>query len=125
MSESVADYLRQLAPEPRAMIEALRQTVMACGLELAEEIKWNAPSFSYKGQDRVTLGVGPRGDVRLVLHRGAKVQDSAGFAFEDTSGLFKWPSPDRGVATFKNLAAIEAAHTTLSDMVKRWVEYNA
>lgn len=123
--ETVAQYLDRLEPQPRAMIEALRHAVMTGAGGLSEEIKWNAPSFAHKGEDRVTLGVGPKGDVRLVLHRGAKAQDTEGFSFEDGSGLFRWPSPDRGVATFKSLSAIEISHPALTDTVKRWISHNA
>ena len=87
-----------------------------------EHIKWNAPSFRIDGDDRITLGLNPKGGVRAVLHRGVKAKDATGFVFEDDSGLIKWATPDRGVVTFKDAAAVEAHAETFAALSRRWLE---
>lgn len=106
MGNAVDVWLDSLSPETRAMVDRLRAIVRAAAPELIETIKWNAPSFADGDQDRITLGLERKGGVRIVLHRGAAVRDAAGFSFDDPHMLTKWPSADRGVATFADIEAL-------------------
>lgn len=117
---TVTDWLAAQAPEAAAAIQRLRAVVAAAAPGLTEEIKWNAPSYADAGEDRITLGVERKGGVRLVLHRGAAVKADR-FAFEDPARLAKWPSPDRGVVTFADAAAVDAASAALTDLVACWI----
>jgi hypothetical protein len=120
MPDPVAAWLEGLDAQPRAMIDALRE-IAAMNPSLTERIKWNAPSFAIGDEDRVTLGVERKGGVRLVLHRGVKPKDAAGFAFADPDRLAQWPAPDRGVIRFSDLAEIEAKRGALTDLCRRWI----
>ena len=91
------------------------------GPDLAESIKWNAPSFAQGGEDRITLGLEKDGGVRAVLHRGAAVRLD-GFVFGDQAGLARWPSPDRGVLKFRDAAEVEARRAALGELFTRWLE---
>jgi hypothetical protein len=124
MSDPVADWLSGLGSGERALVDRLREIVRTAATDLTETIKWNAPNFADGDQDRVTLGLERKGGVRVVLHRGAAVKAAAGFAFDDPDGIAKWPSPDRGVATFGDGAAIEADAAGLEDLIRRWIEAN-
>ncbi len=60
--------------------------------------------------------------VLLVLHRGARRRSDADtFSFDDPAGLLAWPSPDRGVLTFREEAAMDAATPAVLDLVARRV----
>lgn len=107
--------------ETLAMIDRLRGIVAAANPALVERIKWNAPSFAIVDDDRITLGVAPKGGVRLVLHRGVKPKPLDGFAFDDPDGLAKWSAPDRGVIAWKTLAEIDATADALSRLCARWI----
>ena len=109
-----------LSVPQRAMAERLRKLIAGAAAGLSEHVKWNAPSFCADGDDRVTLNFGPRGDVRVILHRGAKPKLD-GFAFKDSDGLAAWPAPDRGVVTFRNAADIDAKQAELAALVARWI----
>ena len=124
MTNAVNIWLDRLPPHDRAVVERLRAVVRAAAPDLTETIKWNAPNFADGDQDRVTLGVERRGGVRVVLHRGAAVKDAADFAFEDPDRVARWPTPDRGVVTFRNLTAPEAGAAPLEDLVRRWITAN-
>jgi hypothetical protein len=63
----------------------------------------------------------PTSQIQLIFHRGARPKDSTDFTFEDSSGLLKWAAKDRGAATFRNMAEIEANEAALADLVNRWV----
>jgi len=102
-------------------IDALRDIAAQAGPGLVESIKWNAPSYSDDGEDRITLGLERKGGVRVVLHRGAaKRQDT--FAFDDPDKLARWPTPDRGMLTFKHESEIEAKRLQLTALFARWLE---
>ncbi|WP_419317828.1 DUF1801 domain-containing protein [Caulobacter sp. ErkDOM-E] len=121
-AQSVETYLAALDPPSRLAVDALRHLVVTAHPGLTEEIKWNAPSFAHDGQDRVTLGLDRKGGYRIVLHRGAKPLDASDFCFADDDKLAKWPAPDRGVVTLKDLAEINAGGAAISRLIARWVE---
>lgn len=114
-------WLAQLSPTQRDAVDALRAIVAAADPELAEVVKWNAPNFVKDGQDRITLGLNPRGGYRVVLHRGARETGGVGFRFEDPDSLADWPSPDRGVIRLADKAEIEAKAAALRAIFGRWL----
>lgn len=115
-------YLAELDPETREMIDRLRTIVASSHPALVERIKWNAPSFAVKDDDRITLGVERKGGVRVVLHRGAKPLPTESFLFEDVDRLAKWPAPDRGVVTFRKSGQIASSNEMLASLCRRWIE---
>lgn len=96
--------------------------VFDAGVDVTEQIKWNGPSFCIGGDDRITVGLAPKGGVRVVLHRGVKVKDATGFVFPDDSGLIQWAAPDRGVVAFADEAAVTAHAEAFADLCRRWLE---
>lgn len=110
-----------LTPDLLATVDALRAIVAAAHPDLAERIKWNAPSFAIGDDDRLTLGLERKGGVRLVLHRGVKAKDAAGFVFGDPDGLATWPAVDRGIARFSDAADVAAKRDALLDLCARWI----
>lgn len=123
---TIETFRASLDADTLATVDALRAAVTAACPTLVERLKWNAPSFALASagddDDRITLGLERKGGVRVVLHRGAKVKDVSGFAFEDGAKLAKWLAPDRGVVVFANAAAVEAKSAAFSDLCTRWVE---
>lgn len=123
--DSVESWLATVDPARRPALDRLRAIVRdAAGEGITETIKWNSPNFAHRGEDRVTLNLGPKASLRLILHRGAKVKDAAGFSFADPAGLARWPTPDRGVVSFRDTAEMEAKADALADLVRRWVAAN-
>jgi len=112
--------MARLGPAQRALAEQVRRLVASAVPGLDEHVKWNAPSFLVDGDDRITLNFGPRGDVRVVLHRGVMVKMD-GFAFDDPDGLAAWPSPHRGVVTLRDEADLAAKADALAALLVRWV----
>jgi len=104
------------------MVDTLRTIISGVHVGLTERIKWNAPSFAIADEDRITLGLERKGGVRVVLHRGAKVKNATDFKFEDTSGLAKWPAPDRGIIIFIDQQSIDANRIGFSDLCRRWLD---
>ncbi len=45
------------------VVEYLRRLILKCSPEISEQIKWSAPSFTFKGDDRVTMRLQPKNHV--------------------------------------------------------------
>lgn len=119
---TVEAWLASQAPEIRSAVQRLRAIVLGAGDGVTEHIKWNGPSFCIDGDDRITVGLAPKGGVRAVLHRGVKAKDAAGFVFPDEAGLIRWAAPDRGVVAFADEAALAAKAEAFADICRRWFE---
>ncbi len=119
---TVEAWLTAQTPEVRSAVERLRALALDAADGVTEHIKWNGPSFCIDGDDRITVGLAPKGGVRIILHRGVKVKDATGFVFPDDSGLIQWAAADRGVVTFADEAAIAASAESLADICRRWFE---
>lgn len=121
-SADVEQYLTDLQHPLKEGILQLRAAILASDLAITEHVKWNAPSFCYGGQDRVTFRLQPRGRLQLIFHRGAKVRaDTADFVFEDPSGLMTWLAPDRAVIDFPDLGVVTTHQAQVIALVDRWV----
>ncbi len=119
---TIEEYRAGLDAGQLAVVDFLRQIAMESAKNVTEHIKWNAPSFGIEGSDRITLASDPKGQIRVVLHRGAKVLDTSGFAFAAPDDLVKWPAADRGVMTFADAAALDARIDDVRDIFARWLE---
>lgn len=107
------------------MSDRLRAVVASARPGLVKRIKWNALSFAMGDADRITLGVERSGGVRLVLHRGATPRSTTGFSFSDDEGLAQWPTPDRGVVTWRQLADIDGVAVPLASLCRQWIDETA
>ena len=100
-------------------IERPRVAILDSNEEITEHVKWNAPSFCYAGEDRVTFRLYPADRAQLVFHRGSRVKDDADtFKFDDDTGLLKWVAADRAVVPLRDA---EARQQDLVSVVNRWV----
>lgn len=104
-------------------IDELRAAILASNPDITEQVKWNAPSFCYRGDDRVTFRLQPEDRVELILHRGAKVRpDADAFEFDDPTGLLTWASSDRGVVSVGNERELKAKKADIVMLVNLWME---
>ncbi|WP_404371922.1 DUF1801 domain-containing protein [Corallococcus coralloides] len=121
----VDQFMAELEHPLKAEIQAVRAAILDSDDSIAERIKWKAPSFVHSGDDRVTFRLAPKGIFQVILHRGAKVKDAKGFAFEDDSGLVEWLAKDRGVVTLPDAKTVKARKAALIKLVGRWMKATA
>ena len=122
-SQEVDRFMSGLDHPLKEGVEQLRTAILDSNDQIMEHIKWNAPSFRYAGEDRVTFRLYPEDRAQLVFHRGSKVKsDAEDFAFEDDTGLLRWVADDRAVVALQDLKDAEAKQRALVDIVNRWVE---
>ncbi|WP_148282347.1 DUF1801 domain-containing protein [Corallococcus coralloides] len=124
-SDEVEQFMAELEHPLKPEIQAVRAAILASDDSITERIKWKAPSFVHSGDDRVTFRLAPKGIFQVILHRGAKVKDTKGFAFEDDSGLVEWLAPDRGVVTLPDAKTVKAKKGLLVKLVGRWMKATA
>lgn len=117
----VDDYLDALTHARKDEIERLRRLIADAVPDLAEHIKWNAPSFGPGAEDRITMRLSPGDRLQLILHRGSKAGADDFFRFEDPDRLIAWAAPDRGVVTFRDAEDLERKGALLPDILRRWV----
>jgi len=119
--DEVDAFMRDLVHPLKEELETTRQIVLGSAPGITERIKWNAPSFCYQGDDRVTFKLHPKDGVHLIFHRGAKSKDTKDFVFEDGTGLLKWVAKDRAIVTFSGMKEIVAGKRALRTVVKQWM----
>jgi hypothetical protein len=120
-SAELQSFRRRLDASTLQIVDELRGVIASSCPDLTETFKWNAPNFELNGVDRITLGISKGGEVRIVLHRGAKPKESSNFRFVDESGLVRWVAADRGTIVFSTLDQVERCRTLLRDLFSRWV----
>ena len=122
-SKSVAEYIAEL-PEPlRSEVMALRKAVLAAVPNVAEEIKWNAPSF-FLGEHFATMRLNGKVFLQLILHLGAKNKSSISRAsIEDPSGILTWLGPDRACIDFREPGNVAAHASSVQRILQQWVRH--
>lgn len=123
LNSDVTKFLDNLNHPFRQEIEALRQTILRTSVNLSESIKWNAPNYSIRNEDRITMRIHPpKQQVQLIFHRGATVQEQPqGKLIQENSGLLIWKENDRAVATFKDMDSIVSSRAALDRIVQDWI----
>lgn len=119
----VDNFLKELNHPQIDEIEQIREIILKTDTEITEIIKWNAPSYVYNGQDRITFHFPPKRDkFLLVFHTGAKVKArSTANIIRDESGLLEWKSDDRAIMTFKDNKFLEDNKTYIKTLVHEWI----
>ncbi|MEQ1653125.1 MAG: DUF1801 domain-containing protein [Hyphomicrobium sp.] len=122
---TVAVFLATLTHPRKAEIEDLRHAILEVNKGITERIKWNAPSFCWNGNDRVTMRLQPGDRLQLIFHRGAKVKDATGFSFDDVSGLIEWAAKDRGVVMISDAADLVRKKPAILKLIATWMRATA
>jgi len=121
-SPDVDRFMAALEHPLKDGVQQLRTAILASDDGLSEHVKWNAPSFRYGGEDRVTFRLRPSDQLQLVFHRGVAVRrDAAQFSFPDPTGLPVWPAPDRGVLTLADQDDVDRHEEAVVALVGLWV----
>jgi uncharacterized protein YdeI (YjbR/CyaY-like superfamily) len=128
---NVEDFLKNTDHPLKKELLELRKIIRDSDKTLTEQIKWNAPSFCHKEDDRITFNLARRDSLLLIFHRGAKakkIKFPKPILTKNTD-ILEWPSNDRAVMKFKNMAEVNKNKETLQSIVREWIkvtmEYDA
>ena len=122
-NKEVTEFLNELNHPFRNEIEELRDVILASDKNLVENIKWNAPNYSFENEDRITMRIQPlTTKVQLIFHRGAKKQEQPrDKLIESKSKMLVWKENDRAIITFKNSQEIEDGKAELEKIINEWL----
>lgn len=67
-TDKVDEFLETLSHPLKVEVEAVRTIIKGADKDVNEEIKWNAPSFNYKGEYLVTFNLRDMERIHLVFH---------------------------------------------------------
>lgn len=122
-SKEVTEFLNDLNHPFRNEIEELRDCILASDKNLIENIKWNAPNYSFENEDRITMRIQPiTTKVQLIFHTGAKKQEQPkDRLIANKSKMLLWKENDRAIITFKNKQEIENGKSELEKIINEWL----
>lgn len=109
----VDEFLDKLDHPFKAEVQAIRETIKGVNTTITEQIKWNAPSFSYKGEYLVTFHLRATRHVHLVFHNPVIAQVK--------NGLLEGDYKDRRMAYFSDSNDVRAKKAELENVIKELV----
>jgi hypothetical protein len=121
--QQVVEFMDKLDHPLKAGMQALRKIILGADEGITEHIKWNAPSFCFNGEDRVTFNVHRGECILIVFHKGAKTKERKGSGpfLEDTTGLLEWLSDDRAIVKLHSAQEVRAKKAKLEQVVRKWI----
>ena len=121
--KTVNEFLNELNEARRSQVLKLREYIFDVEPSLTEHIKWNAPSYVKKDEDRMTFNTMNReGVVKLVFHMGAtKTEDKKGQPILKGAHLIEWASDIRGYMTFTTVDEIIANEKEIKRTIQEWL----
>jgi len=111
-TEKVNEFMNQLDHPFKAEVQVVRDIIKNVNKEITEEIKWNAPSFSYKGYI-ATFNLWAKQHVHLIFHNGAILSNE--------SGLLEGDYVDRRMVYFSNMEDVKSKQPALEKAIREWV----
>jgi uncharacterized protein YdhG (YjbR/CyaY superfamily) len=109
-TEQVNEFMEKLDHPFKAEVEIVREIIKNVNKDITEQIKWNAPSFSYKGESLVTFNLWEKNRIHLVFHNPMISQVK--------SNLLERDYDHRRMAYFSDSNDIKAKKTVLQRTLK-------
>ena len=121
-NEEVDRFMKTIDHPLKKVVELVRHAILDANSQITEQIKWNAPSFCYNGDDRITFNLRAKDSIQLIFHRGAKTRHDKEFHFEDSSALLVWITSDRAIVKLVNEKDAKAKKAKLTKLVSQWMK---
>ena len=124
MTKTHQEFMLQFDDNRKQLVEAMLKAIAEECPTLTETIKWNAPSFSENGNDRLTIMLHKKDRVGLILHTGVKPKEDkkAPHLYADDTGLLEWNSNIRATIFFFDLSDFLSKRVLFKQAVNRWIE---
>lgn len=113
-TDQVDEFMRQLDHPLKAEVELIRGIIKSVDSEVTEQIKWNAPSFSYRGEYLVTFNLRDHRRIHLVFHNPMIVKVE--------SPLLEGDYVDRRMAYFAGRDDVQTRRSLLEDALRDLIE---
>ncbi len=122
--KTLDQFFNNLQEPRKAEVEVLRKIILGAESELKEHLKWNAPSYTFHHDDRITFNLFNPSFTQLVFHAGAitKEDKKSPPVFKDETGLLEWKSNIRATVTFNSIEQVNEHKEDLIRIIKKWLE---
>jgi hypothetical protein len=107
-------YMQALEHPLKPVMEAVRAIILGAHPGITEGIKWNSPSFYYKG-DMVVFHTRSAEHLLLIFPNGIVIGDE--------SGLLEGDYVDRRMAYFRSMDEVNSKQAALESAILGWVRY--
>jgi uncharacterized protein YdhG (YjbR/CyaY superfamily) len=107
--ETVDEFMTKLDHPRKAEVQAVRDIIKGVDQNITEEIKWNAPSFSYKDYI-ATFNLRATQHVHLIFHNPAIASVK--------SEILEGDYPDRRMTYFADMDDVKAKQNALEYVVR-------
>ena len=109
-SQQVDEFMDKLDHPFKAEVQMIREIIKNVNKDITEQIKWKAPSFSYKGEYLVTFNLWEKQKIHLIFHNPmiSKVK----------SKLLEGDYDHRRMAYFADRTDIQAKRKTLEKALR-------
>ncbi|WP_316832828.1 DUF1801 domain-containing protein [Pedobacter aquatilis] len=123
-TEQVSALIQKLETKQGEIVELIRRLILNTDKEVAEQVKWNSPSFYYTGKiksfdpkeykrDIVVLNL-HKGKILLVFPTGATIND--------TTGLLEGDYKDgRRLITLTSMEDVRSKGKLLQQIIQDWL----
>ncbi len=122
--EKINQYIEQLEPSLGTCVNYLRQFILGIDPEIEEQLKWNSPSFYYKGEMKPFDPKTYQRDILVCnLHKGRlMLVFPTGAKLTTPHHLLEGDYKDgRRIVNFKDLNDIKAKEEDLAIVIKEWL----
>ena len=113
-TDKVDEYISTLDYPRRDEVQLVREIIKGVDKNIIEEVKWNAPSFSYKGEYLVTFNLRNPAHIHLVFHNPLIPQIK--------SKLLEGDYVDRRMVYLANKQDVVAKKSALEKVIKDLVK---
>lgn len=121
---AVDEFINDLDHPLKETVIKLRELILKTEPHLTEQVKWNAPSFCYNGDDRITMNLSKKDQLLLIFHLGAKSRDERKLEtiIKDPGKTMEWLSSNRAVMRFRSTADLKNREAALKNNITGWLK---
>ena len=114
MGNVVDDWMAKYDNPQKSLVEAVRRTILKADKRMGETIKWQAPTFTYKG-NLASFYPKSKAHVSLMFHAGAQIPGDCP-SLEGSGDVSR-------VMKFADAADLKAKTPELKRLVKAWCDW--
>lgn len=105
-------WFEQYSNPQRDLVQAVRDAVLDADERVTETVKWQAPTFVYKG-NIASFYPKTKTHASLMFHRGA--------ALDDPDGLLEGEGDVSRIARFLDADDLDAKRDALQRLIRAWI----
>lgn len=108
----VDDWFKSYGNPQKDLVQKVRNAILDTDKRITEDIKWQAPTFIYKGNIASFFPKSKKA-VSLMFHKGASIPDP--------SGLLEGDGDVSRVARFTDDGDLDSKKAALQDVIRAWI----